>query len=776
VRAPALSAGDIVDGRFEVVTSVRRGGSVYRAIDRHQGDRIVALKVPRGLRDKQRWLQDATSFQRLNHPRVVAHLGHGVWRTEEPYVVVEWLEGVDLEQLLRERALSVTESVRAGIAVAEALEHAHARNVVHGQLRPGHVFLVDEEVDRLVLVDFLSGSAPAVDRSDDSGALVEAMAYMAPEQTRGVVGTREADAFSLGCLLYRIIGGRLAFDASSMGAVVMSLLESEPLPLASLVSVPQELDALVRALLAKDPVQRPDVAATRLALMRIAGGLEDSNAPTALHECPPETVLSEYLEGLLVERERDVVEVHLDSCPSCSQLVGAYARAHLGDSEPPPSVAAASLGIGATLGRYRIRNVVGMGGVGIVYLAVDLQLERKVALKLLLDVQRGERARQRMLREARALAQLAHPNIVAVYDAGFFGQRPYLVMEYVPGLRLDVWMKETGRTREEVVAALFQVGEGLSAAHDAGLVHRDVKPANVIVGDDGRTRVLDFGLVRFDAPDRQVGFRTTAGAFLGTPYYMPPEQSAGEEVDARADQFSFCVMLFDALYRGGRPHDPRFGAPEIPDPNDGVLKVIDRGLMPRPEQRYPHMQTLLSELRAAFDAERERRNKSATLPLPFHVPPSSTAEVYVLIARPPSGLYNEMPLSELTHTLVPDENLTSPGLDAARELAERAGGRVALLPDGLLTARFRNDRERLEPPATRAVQCALAFLGVLGVRSAAVIADDAPGGELTLAAIDRAEELLRRTGNMVRVDERVAADISHEMRVEKDGLDWIIRR
>ena len=160
---------------------------------------------------------------------------------------------------------------------------------------------------------------------------------------------------------------------------------------------------------------------------------------------------------------------------------------------------------GANLGRYVIIEPIGSGGMGTVYRAYDPQLNRGVALKILsvkqTDQQAAERAKARLIREAQALAQLSHPNVVAVHDAGTFEDDVFIAMELVEGKTLDDWMKEKKRTVKEILKVMIGAGRGLSAAHKAGLVHRDFKPGNVIVGDDGRVRVLDFGLAR--AADQQ---------------------------------------------------------------------------------------------------------------------------------------------------------------------------------------------------------------------------------------------------------------------------------
>ncbi|MBZ0236532.1 MAG: serine/threonine protein kinase, partial [Deltaproteobacteria bacterium] len=214
------------------------------------------------------------------------------------------------------------------------------------------------------------------------------------------------------------------------------------------------------------------------------------------------------------------------------------------------------------IGRYRIISRLGAGGMGIVLLASDPVLGRHVAIKILhADRDANEPARQRLLREAQGMAQLAHENIIVVHEVGTHGDRVYLAMEYVKGMTLGRW--QHGRDWREVLAAYVRAGRGLQAAHEAGLVHRDFKPDNVLVGDDGRIRVTDFGLVAStgaaaeerDAPAAARGDEsllgeklTVTGAVMGTPRYMAPEQHRGEPVDARADQFAFCVALYEALH------------------------------------------------------------------------------------------------------------------------------------------------------------------------------------------------------------------------------------
>jgi hypothetical protein len=240
-----------------------------------------------------------------------------------------------------------------------------------------------------------------------------------------------------------------------------------------------------------------------------------------------------------------------------------------------------------TIGRYQLLEKVGAGGIGVVWGAWDPELERRVAIKLV----RAKRAaaRERMLAEGQALARLSHPNIVPVYDVGVFGDEIYLVMEWIAGQDLRSYCKRP-RSVREIVAVYRAAGEGLLAAHGAGLIHRDFKPDNAILGDDERVRVIDFGLARGEvaiADAGDAGAPVTRGA--GTPRYMAPEQADGTALTPAADQYAFCAALREALVdREGA--DRRAAVP-------GWLDVIlTRGTSRDPTARYPSMRELLRAL------------------------------------------------------------------------------------------------------------------------------------------------------------------------------------
>lgn len=423
-------------------------------------------------------------------------------------------------------------------------------------------------------------------------------------------------------------------------------------------------------------------------------------------DCLPEDLVFGFVQDQLAPADADAVKRHMDRCAECRRLISETARAfaihlppaaaspravavhalaethaeaHAADADGPAephglaelAVAAEDdtppAGLAETLGRYVVLRPIGAGGMGIVYEAYDPKLERKVALKLL-HAARGpsgnsesKRALQdRLLREAQAMARLSHPNVVTVHDTGTLAGQVFIAMEFVAGQTLSAWLKEQPRPWPEVLRVFLQAGAGLSAAHAAGVIHRDFKPDNVLMAHDGRVRVTDFGLARPGPtssasavplppalrrlPALNVSL-TRSGLFLGTPAYMAPEQligpaggqapgsaersggpcigsaersgapcidsakrSGAPSIDARADQFSFCVALYEGLY-GERP----FPATTLDglrqalsqatprEPRDShvparLRRALLRGLSRDPAGRYPSMDALLGEL------------------------------------------------------------------------------------------------------------------------------------------------------------------------------------
>jgi tetratricopeptide (TPR) repeat protein/tRNA A-37 threonylcarbamoyl transferase component Bud32 len=283
----------------------------------------------------------------------------------------------------------------------------------------------------------------------------------------------------------------------------------------------------------------------------------------------------------------------------------------------------------AAIGPFVVLRKLGEGAMGVVYAGYDLALDRKVALKLVRPSLLNHAAvRERMVREAQALARLSHPNVVQVYQVGDHDQSLYMAMEHIEGETLGQWLRDAPRPWPLVLRTVCDAGRGLAAAHAAGLVHRDFKPENVLVDADGRARVVDFGLVQAGDDREQADeggaelLRSTLpsegpaaarltrrGNALGTPLYMSPEQHFGRVVGPYSDQYSFALTLYEALY-GEHPfaadswdeirEQVRRGVIPPPPPGSSVpwriYKVLLRGLAFRPQERWPSLEAMIAAL------------------------------------------------------------------------------------------------------------------------------------------------------------------------------------
>jgi serine/threonine protein kinase len=300
--------------------------------------------------------------------------------------------------------------------------------------------------------------------------------------------------------------------------------------------------------------------------------------------CLDENVLAELLDESTPRTEHAAELAHLDACARCRGLLHELAVA---DSFAELFV-----------GRYELGERIGAGAMSIVYAAYDPQLRRTIAIKLLRHERRAPDAlRARLQREAHVLAKLSHPNIVPLYDIGEVGDDLFLAMERVEGGTLRQWLAAAHRDKDEILRTFAEAGAGLAAAHRAGVVHRDFKPDNVLVGKEGRARVADFGLAAETAdPTPSMGTElpvdaTASGFVVGTPAYMAPEQRAGAPATALSDQYSFCVALHEALH-GTRPPD----APRASSIRPSIRRALEKGLSPAPEQRHASMEALLAAL------------------------------------------------------------------------------------------------------------------------------------------------------------------------------------
>lgn len=343
-------------------------------------------------------------------------------------------------------------------------------------------------------------------------------------------------------------------------------------------------------------------------------------APDTRRLAPPSVAQADIATKPPEDLSQTATVAATDSLPTAAELRGEFAE-------------------GSRLDRFVVLRELGRGAMGIVLAGYDPKLDRQVAIKLVHVANTSDPSfgRSLLLREAQALAKLAHPNVVGVHEVGVYQQAIYVAMEYVQGVDLQQWLAETSRSWQEVVEVFVQAGNGLLAAHRRGLVHRDFKPANVLVGDDHRVRVADFGLAAqrgtktaanaaIDTESFLDGTIASAGALVGTPAYMAPELLDEGSATAVSDQWAFCVALYEALHHErpfrGRSIPSLFNAirtHEVPStgPNPEVPQwlhaMVCRGLAKNPEHRYRSLEDLIAALQTNPDAERQRRNRVGAL-------------------------------------------------------------------------------------------------------------------------------------------------------------------
>jgi hypothetical protein len=385
-------------------------------------------------------------------------------------------------------------------------------------------------------------------------------------------------------------------------------------------------------------VQRPAMTATPSGIPQAparAGAAQGADRPVEARRAGARvTGRAAPAPALLVDEDGEVIGAVRRSAPRAEAVPAA------GQARPAPR-AEAGLVTGEVVGRYVVERPLGAGGMGVVSLARDPELRRPVVIKLVHpDVGSGEDGEDfeaRLRREAQAMAMVSHANVVQIFDIGRRGDRVFLAMEFVDGQTLDHWLRERSRTADEILGVFRQAGAGLAAAHRAGLVHRDFKPSNVLVGRDGVVKVTDFGLARSVAGSEPGGAGATrqlragqraaartsgvhavltqADAVVGTPAYMAPEQAAGRAIDARTDQYALAVTLLDALI--GQPGARRRIAPDDPAAIEVALSglgiapvlraAIVRALAKDPAARFPAIDDLLHALAPAAPPGRSRR-------------------------------------------------------------------------------------------------------------------------------------------------------------------------
>ena len=641
-------------------------GVVYKAWDQRL-ERYAALKFLSPHRSgsddfKRRFSREARTASRLEHPSICT-----VFECDETvegrlFIAMAFCEGESLKRKIERGPLPLQQALGIGAQIAGGLAAAHEKGIVHRDVKPGNIMVAED--GRVKIVDFGIARLADQTRITRTGDVMGTTAYVAPEQFLDEVADHRVDLWALGVVLYEMIAGRLPWSGGDERELVSAIVKRPARPLASLrPGVPPALERVVGRALAKRPAERYQRADELRADLLSVSELLDQPAPTGPYE---QTVVEAPLPatweragaagpqgtggggrgasgavsggavgggggggggsasgGWLEQRSGGVGGgAGSDSMGAVFSGVYGVPGASGAAAMPPPAPGAGSGGAGAgsatgplsgrVVRHYRILGQLGGGGMGVVYRAQDLRLERLVALKFLPhELTLDPDSKSRFLLEARAASALDHPNICTIHEVGETDEgQLYLAMACYEGETLKQRLSRGRLPIEESLEIAQQVARGLVKAHRHGIVHRDIKPANLMITTDEIVKILDFGIAKLAG----AAGLTRSGSSLGTPGYMSPEQARGEEIDPRTDVWSLGAVLYE-MVTGRRPfrgeheqtvlyslfnEEPEPVLNLRPDAPPELARIIGRLLAKDREQRYPDAAAALADLRALY--------------------------------------------------------------------------------------------------------------------------------------------------------------------------------
>jgi serine/threonine-protein kinase len=552
-------------GHYRIVSRLGAGGvgEVYLAEDTHL-KRKVAIKflLPESEEDeraRKRFIREAQAAAKLDHPNICAI--HEVGEEDDRgFIVMQYLEGETLAERLKRKALELPPALGVAIQVADALSEAHSHGIIHRDLKPHNIMITARGQAKLLdfglakVVTVPSDHVETISVLSTPGLVMGTVPYMSPEQLRGEALDARSDIFSFGALLFEMICGISPFASGNQAEIVSAILTKDPPALARLApQSPDGLQAVVSKCLDKD------------------------------RRCRYQTML---------DVGADLKKI-LDECEAGRVI---------------PNV----------ISHYQIMKKLGHGTSGQVHLAQDTRSNRKVAIKVLYrDALPDEGAKRRLIREAAAAAGLDHPNICAIHEVGQDSGLIFVAMQYVEGETLSTKLKRGPLELREVLHIAVQVTEALAEAHSHGIVHRDIKPQNIMITPPGQAKVLDFGLARIAQEGISVAsdvetlsLFTEPGIIIGTLPYRSPEQAQGERIDARSDIFSLGVVLYEMI-SGPQPFAaesvramimaiPREAEPLAKDAGDvqaGLDRIVRKCLEKDRERRYQSTKAIAIDLK-----------------------------------------------------------------------------------------------------------------------------------------------------------------------------------
>ncbi len=581
-------AADQVYGNYRIGTQLGIGGMgrVFSGVHIHL-NRPVAIKIMHehllSQQDfRERFLQEARAVALLDHPNIVRVYDFGE-ENGQFYLVMELVVGGTIRTLLDQ----ASNSPDGGIAwrwgggleyirqAADGLAHAHQRGMVHRDIKPDNLLVsrssgeAGEERLRIKIADFGLAKLAEGSMITATGTMMGTPSYMSPEQCQGIELDGRSDIYSLGVILYEMVTGQLPFESRTPTEAIFKHISTPPSPPQDIYpELPDELNAIILRCLAKKPAERFDTA-------------------------------HDLAQALANFQQKDTV-VDLGPTPSIHALVGKQ------------------------IDKYVIESALTSGAIAHTYRGRQIRLERPVVLKILRSqLAQNSRVVERFLDEARQAARLRHPGIVEIYDIGSLQDLHYIAMAYVPGQTLRWLIEEEPLELAEVVTCIQQLAAALDYAHQHGVIHRAVKPGNIIIQPDHTAVLLDFGLAA--ALEETTENEVAVAAREGTPSYLAPEQTIGGEVTASSDIYALGCLAYELLtgrvpftdsdvelvfarHRGESPiavHDLN------PNLSPELSRVINRAMAKNPADRY--------ETAGAFAAD--LTNASRFTPAGVNAPP-----------------------------------------------------------------------------------------------------------------------------------------------------------